>query len=87
MTHDSNHSHGRRSAPDALASAWSALCCLPATHPWLWLARSGAPGGFAAKVIELCACAHEASPALGLVLLDVLPKLLVALRAGDFSHG
>ena len=41
MTHDSNHSRGRRSAPDALASAWNALCCLLATYPWLWLARSG----------------------------------------------
>ena len=67
-----HHSHVRRSAPDALASAWNALCCLPATHSWLWLARSGA---------------IEASPAVGLVLLDALPKLLVALGAGVFSHG
>ena len=72
MTHDSNHSHGRSSAPDALASAWNALCCLPATHPWLWLARSGA---------------IEATPALGLVLLDALPRLLVALGAGILRHG
>jgi hypothetical protein len=72
MTHDSNHPHDRRSAPDALASAWNALCCLLATHPWLWLARSGA---------------IEATPAVGLVLLDVLPKLLVALGAGVLSHG
>ena len=72
MTHDSNHPHDRRSALDALASAWNALCCLLATHPWLWLARSGA---------------IEATPALGLVLLDVLPKLLVALGAGVLSHG
>ena len=67
-----HHTHVRRSAPDALASAWNTLCCLPATHPWLWLARSGA---------------IEASPAVGLVLLDALPKLLVALGAGVFSHG
>ena len=72
MTHDSNHSHVCRSAPNALASASNALCCLLATHPWLWLARSGA---------------IEATPALGLVLLDVLPKLLVALGAGVFRHG
>ena len=72
MTHDSHLSHDRRSAPDALASAWNALCCLPATHPWLWLARSGA---------------IEATPALGLVLLDALPKLLVVLGAGVLRHG
>ena len=72
MTYESQHPNVRRSAPDALASAWNALCCLLATHPWLWLARSGA---------------IEATPALGLVLLDVLPKLLVALGAGVLSHG
>ena len=72
MTHDSQHPNIRRSAPNALASAWNALCCLFATHPWLWLARSGA---------------IEASPAVGLVLLDALPKLLVALGAGVLSHG
>ena len=72
MTHESQHPNVRRSAPDALASAVSALRSLPFSDVWLWLARSGA---------------IEASPALGLVLLDVLPKLLVALRAGDFSHG
>ena len=72
MTYESQHPNVRRSAPNALASAWNALCCLLATHPWLWLARSGA---------------IEASPAVGLVLLDVLPKLLVALGAGVLSHG
>ena len=87
MTHDSNHSHVCRSAPDALASAWNALCCLLATNPWLWLARSGAPGGFAATIIETCAYAHGATPGVGLVLLDFLPKLLVALGAGGISHG
>ena len=72
MTYESQHPNVRRSAPNALASAWNALCCLLATHPWLWLARSGA---------------IEATPALGLVLLDVLPKLLVALGAGVLRHG
>ena len=72
MTYESQHPNVRRSAPNALASAWNALCCLLATHPWLWLARSGA---------------IEATPAVGLVLLDVLPKLLVALGAGVLSHG
>ena len=93
MTHARNHpeschhTHVRRSAPDALASAWNALCCLLATHSWLWLVRSGAPGGFAAKIFEMCAYAHAASPTVGLVLLDVLPKLLVVLGAGVLSHG
>ena len=78
MTHARNHpeschhTHVRRSAPNALASEWNALCCLLATHPWLWLARSGA---------------IEATPAVGLVLFDALPKLLVALGAGVLSHG
>ena len=72
MTYESQHPNVRRSAPDALASAWNALCCLLATHTWLWLARSGA---------------IEATPAVSLVLLDVLPKLLVALGAGVLSHG
>ena len=72
MTHESQHPDVRRSAPDALASAISALRALPFSDAWLWLARSGA---------------IEASPALGLVLLDVLPKLLVSLGAGAFSHG
>ena len=72
MTYESQHPNVRRSAPNALASVWNALCCLLATHPWLWLARSGA---------------IEATPAVGLVLLDVLPKLLVALGAGVLSHG
>ena len=78
MTHARNHpeschhTHVLRSAPDALASAWNALCCLPTTHTWLRLVGSG--------VIE-------ASPAVSLVLLDVLPKLLVALGAGILRHG
>ena len=72
MTYESQHPNVRRSAPDALASAWNALCCLLATHPWLRLVGSGAV---------------EASPALGLVLLDALPKLLVALGTGILRHG
>lgn len=72
MTHDRLHpDHGRGPAA-ALASAWDALCCLPATHPWLWLVRSGQV---------------EATPAIGLVLLDALPVLLDALGAGAFRHG
>lgn len=55
----------------ALASRWNALCCLPATQPWLWLVRSGPV---------------ESAPALGPVLLDTLPVLLDALGAGACSH-
>ena len=72
MTHESPHSNVRRSAPDALASAVSALRGLPFSDAWLRLVGSGA---------------IEASPAVGLVLLDALPKLLVALGAGGISHG
>ena len=78
MTHARNHpkschhTHVIRSAPHTLASAISALRGLPFSDAWLWLARSGA---------------IEASPALGLVLLDVLPKLLVALGTGILRHG
>ncbi|KAA2315142.1 hypothetical protein E0K93_08910 [Puniceibacterium sp. HSS470] len=72
MTHGiftQNHSRG---AAASLASAWHALCCLPATHAWFWLARSGS---------------FEAAPAIGLVLLDALPGLLDAFGAGAFCHG
>ena len=72
MTHVHIHPHHGRGPAAALASAWNALCCLSATHPWFWLVRS-AP--------------VEATPALGLVLLDTLPKLLVALGAGILRHG
>ncbi|CUH39302.1 hypothetical protein JSE7799_02026 [Jannaschia seosinensis] len=72
MTHGTLHPHHGRGPAAALASAWDALCCLPATHPWLWLVRS-AP--------------VEAAPALGLVLLDALPVLLDALGAGASHHG
>ena len=87
MTHAHIHTHHRRGPAAALASAWDALCCLPATHPWFWLVRSAPPGGFAAKIIETCASAHGATPALSLVLLDALPVLLDALGAGAFRYG
>ncbi|MGF6861011.1 hypothetical protein ABIE69_001581 [Rhodobacteraceae bacterium MBR-64] len=87
MTHVHLHPHYGRGPAAALASAWNALCCLPATHPWLWLVRSAPPGGFAAKVIEMRASAHGAAPAIGLVLLDALPVLLDALGAGACHHG
>lgn len=72
MTHDNRHFHVRRSAPDRLASAISALRRLHFSDAWFRLVGSGA---------------LEASPAFGLVLLDGLPKLLVALGAGVLSHG
>jgi hypothetical protein len=55
-----------------LASAWCALCRLPAAEPWVWLVRSGA---------------FETAPAIGLVLLHELPRLLVALGKGALGHG
>jgi hypothetical protein len=58
-----------------------------ATSPWLWLIRSPAPGGFAAKIIEMGAYAPEAAAPLGVVLLDRLPGLLVALGAEVVRHG
>ena len=72
MTHAHIHTHHRRGPAAALASAWNALCCLPATHPWFWLVRPGAV---------------EATAPLGLVLLDGLPRLLDALGAGALGHG
>ena len=72
MTHDIFNPHNGRGAASSLASAWNALCCLPANHAWFWLARS-AP--------------VEAAPAIGLVLLDALPRLLDAFGAGAFCHG
>ena len=72
MTHETFSPHHGRGAASSLASAWNALCCLPATYAWFWLAR-------AAPV--------EAAPAIGLVLLDALPRLLDAFGAGVFGHG
>jgi hypothetical protein len=87
MTHVHLHPHHGRGAAAALASTWNALCCLSATHPWFWLVRPGAPGGFVAKIIELGAYAPGAAAPLGLVLLDGLPRLLDALGAGALGHG
>lgn len=87
MIHVHIHPNHGRGPAAALASAWNALCCLPATHPWFWLVRPAPPGGFAATIIEMCASAHGATPAIGLVLLDALPVLLGALGAGAFRHG
>ena len=72
MTHVHLHPHHGRGPAAALASAWNALCCLPTTHPWLWLVRPGA--------------VEPAAP-LGLVLLDGLPGLLDAFGAGALGHG
>ncbi len=72
MIDDTCHPHHRRGPVAALVSAWNALCCLPATHPWFWLVRS-AP--------------VETTPAAGLVLLDSLPVLLDAFGTGGFRHG
>ncbi|MCC1492777.1 hypothetical protein [Cognatishimia sp. F0-27] len=72
MIHDLFNPHHDRGAAASLASAWNALCCLSATHAWFWLARSGPV---------------EAAPAIGLVLLDALPRLLDAFGAGAFCHG
>lgn len=79
--------HDRRRSSSPLVSAWGALCRLSAADPWLWLVRSGAPGGFAAKLIEAGTFAPGASPAICLVLLDGLPRLLGALGAGAAGHG
>lgn len=72
MSHGLSYPHHGRGPAAALASAWNALCYLPATHPWLWLVRPGAV---------------EATAPLGLVLLDGLPRLLDALGAGALGHG
>ncbi|WP_146193274.1 hypothetical protein [Salibaculum griseiflavum] len=72
MTHDIFNPHNGQGSVASLASARNALCCLPTTHAWFWLARS-AP--------------VEAAPAIVLVLLDALPRLLDAFGAGAFCHG
>lgn len=72
MTHEIFSPHHGRGTAASLASAWNALCCLPATHAWFWLARSGPV---------------EATPAIGLVLLDALPRLVDAFGAGAFCNG
>ena len=72
MTHEIFSPHHSRGTASSLASAWNALCCLSAAHAWFWLARSGPV---------------EAAPAIGLVLLDALPRLVDAFGAGAFCHG
>ena len=62
----------RATATETLASARCALRRLPATDRWLWLVRSGA---------------FEATAPIGLVLLDRLPELLVAIGAEVFRRG
>lgn len=76
MTHGAIHDNNRPAAvapfATALASAWNALCCLPATQPWLWLARSPS-----AEILTL----------LFLVLLDGLSGFLGGANAGILRHG
>ena len=64
--------HVRTTATEAVASAWRALRGLPATDPWFWLVRPGA---------------LEAAAPLGLVLLDGVPRLLVAFGAEVIGRG
>lgn len=65
--------HDRRLRARApVASAWGAVCRLSAADPWFWLGRSAA---------------LETAAALGVVLLDRLPGLLVALGAEVLGHG
>lgn len=71
MTHGSAIRERDR-APAPLVSAWRGLCRLPTSGPWVWLVRSSA---------------FETAPALGLVLLHELPRLLVALGEGALGHG
>ena len=84
---EAGHDRNRRRPPAGMASAWGALCRLSATDPWLWLARSSAPGGCAAKTEESGTFATRAAPTIGVVLLEGLPKLLDALGAGAAHHG
>lgn len=55
-----------------VASAWQALCGLPATHPWFWLARTAQP---------------ETVPLLFLVLFDGLSGFLGGTGTGACGHG
>ncbi len=74
MRHDQLPNNYRPATP--LASAWQTLCSLPATHPWFWLARSGA--------------LETAAPVL-LVLFDGLSGFLGGSGPGIFrvvcGHG
>jgi hypothetical protein len=64
-------------------------CAIAKRLRWgLWLVRSPAPGGFAAKIIEMGAYAPGAAAPLRVVLLDRLPGLLVALGQQEVvRHG
>ena len=62
----------RKCRPSPLASAWTSLCGLQATTPWLWLVRP--------PLIE-AAATHA------LVLLHGLPGLLVSIGEGGIGHG
>ena len=66
------HDHHIFRTAAALASAWRTLRGLPATAAWFWLVRPGA---------------LEAAAPLGLVLLDGLPRLLVALSPEVIGRG
>jgi len=55
-----------------MASAWLALCSLPATHPWFWLARSPSA---------------ETLPLVALVLFDGLSGILGGTSTGACMHG
>ena len=70
MRHDQLPNNYRPATP--LASAWQTLCSLPATHPWFWLARTGA---------------LESSAPVLLVLLDGLSGLLGGSGTGVCGHG
>jgi hypothetical protein len=69
-----------------VASAWNTLRRLSTTNSWFWLVRSAPPGDFAAKIIE-SGFAPRTAPAICLVLLHELPRLLGTLGAGAASHG
>ena len=66
------HDHLIFRASAALASAWRTLRGLPATDPWFWLVRPGA---------------LEAAAPIGLVLLDGVPRLLVAISPEVIGRG
>jgi hypothetical protein len=64
--------HDHHHPPSPMAPAWSAVRGLSSACPWLWLARPGA---------------IEAASAIGLVLLESLPRVLGTIGAEISSHG
>ena len=64
------------------AGASVTQCQRPKDPLWFRLVASGPAGGFAARVLETAACAHGALPAIGPVLLEVMPGLLDMLGPG-----